>query len=155
MGIDSPVNIDSSMLENPEIISPSTGTDIPGLTMKISSIRTSSMGIDISLLSRITIAVFGDKSSKALIEFVVFPLEYDSNVLPIVINVGTIPAVSKEIFIIVMLSISEETPFPVCTNNMTDITSEYINATELPNATSVSIFGDKWIIALKPLVKNL
>ena len=47
-GIDSPVSIDSSTLEEPDITKPSTGIDSPDLTINMSSIFTSSTGTTIS-----------------------------------------------------------------------------------------------------------
>ena len=75
IGSDSPVSIDSSTLLEPDITSPSTGTLIPGLMMKVSPIDTSSTKTSFSSLLIRSRAVFGDKSIKALIELVVFPFE--------------------------------------------------------------------------------
>ena len=99
LGIDSPVNIDSSSELDPLMISPSTGTASPGRTTKISPTTTSLKSTLISTLSLITLAFLGAKLIKALIALVVFPFDILSNVLPTVINVGTIPLVSKNIFI--------------------------------------------------------
>ncbi len=57
-GIGSPVMVDSSMAEWPSVILPSTGIFVPGLTIMVSPIFTSLMGISISLLSRQIVAVF-------------------------------------------------------------------------------------------------
>ncbi len=70
-GIDSPVIIDSSIDVRPFSIIPSTGIFSPGLIFNISPTTTSSIGIMISLLSRITLASLACKFNKDDKEFVV------------------------------------------------------------------------------------
>ena len=74
-GMLSPVKALSSTLEIPSIISPSTGTDSPGLTINISPITISSKFTSNSSLFLMTHAVFGAKFNKLLIAFVVLPFE--------------------------------------------------------------------------------
>ena len=66
-GILSPVSIDSSIEVLPSITSPSTGIFSPGFTMTISPEITSSIGIVISLLSLIIVAVLGANPISAFI----------------------------------------------------------------------------------------
>ena len=63
----SPVNIDSSMADEPSTKMPSTGIFSPGRTITISPGTTSSVSISISLPSRITRAVFACKPTSFLI----------------------------------------------------------------------------------------
>ena len=65
-GIGSPVSMDSSTLEWPSMITPSTGIFSPGRTRRVSLSPTSAMGISISRPSRMTRAVLGCKPIRAL-----------------------------------------------------------------------------------------
>ena len=94
-GIDSPVKADSLIEVAPSIITPSTGTDSPGFTIKISPTTISSTGKTISLPDRSTIAVLGFICNKLFNALVVRPFDIDSNILPIIIKVGIIAADSK------------------------------------------------------------
>ena len=94
-GIDSPVIIDSSMLECPSIRIPSAGILFPGLIIMTSSKVSSEIFTSISLLSFRIVAVFGLRPINSLIEFLVFFLALLSNNLPRRIRVTITAAVSK------------------------------------------------------------
>ncbi len=94
-GILSPVNAAWSIEVDPSIITPSTGMFCPGLTTTISSTITSSTETSISFPSRITVAVFGARSSILEIASDVLPFDLASKYLPMVINAKIIPADSK------------------------------------------------------------
>ena len=94
-GILSPVSIDSSVDVIPSITSPSTGNFSPGFTTIISFTITSSIGITISVLFLITVAVFGAKPISLFIACDVFPFEIVSKYLPKVISVNIVAAESK------------------------------------------------------------
>ncbi len=81
-GMLSPVIIDSSTEECPEMTLPSTGIFCPGLTMMMSPTRTSSMGIFISFLLRMTSAVFAWSPMSFLMASLVFPFAIASKYLP-------------------------------------------------------------------------
>ena len=95
IGIGSPVNIDSSMLEWPSIITPSTAIRSPGRTRKVSSNPTSLIGTSISLPSRTTRAVFGCSPIKRFIASLVFPRAFISSAAPKLIKLIIITAASK------------------------------------------------------------
>ena len=94
-GILSPVSIDSSIVVVPSVTIPSTGILLPGFTSKISPIKTSLMGISISLPSFLTMAVLGASPINFFIAWEVLPFETDSNVLPSRIKVIIMPTDSK------------------------------------------------------------
>ena len=94
-GIGSPVNIDSSILECPSIIRPSTAIRSPGRTRKVSSRPTSLMGTSISFPSRNTRAVLGCKPIKRLIASLVLPRAFISKAEPKLIKPIIITAASK------------------------------------------------------------
>ena len=94
-GILSPVSIDSSIAVLPSITSPSTGSFLPGLTNTISPTTTSSTETIISLLSLITVAVFGTNPINFFIASEVLPLDTASKYLPKVISVNIVTAASK------------------------------------------------------------
>ena len=88
-------NMDSSVEVVPSITSPSTGNFSPGFTTIISFTTTSSIGITISVLFLITVAVFGAKPISLFIAWDVFPFETVSKYLPKVIRVKIVAAESK------------------------------------------------------------
>lgn len=94
-GIDSPVIIDSSTEESPEITMPSTGIFSPGLTINMSPIMTSSIGTLSSLPFRITAAVFGERPISFFIASEVFPRAAASSHSPNRTNVINSADVSK------------------------------------------------------------
>jgi len=94
-GILSPVSVDSSTALSPSKITPSTGIFSPGRTTKISPIATCSTGTTISLLSRISVAVFGANCISPFRALVVLPLERASSIFPTVIRARIIAADSK------------------------------------------------------------
>ena len=94
-GMLSPVMADSSRLDCPSSITPSTGTVSPGRTNTKSPFTSSSTGTITSLPSLKTFACFGAKSISFSIASLVFPLERLSKYFPTVINVRIIPADSK------------------------------------------------------------
>jgi len=94
-GMLSPVSIDSSIDELPNMIVPSTGIDCPGLTIIISPFNTSSTGISLSIPFLSTNAVFGDKSISFLMASEVLPFALASKYLPNVIKAKTTAADSK------------------------------------------------------------
>ncbi len=71
-GIGSPVIIDSSILEFPSIIFPSTGTFSPGFTLRISLIFTSESATFFSFSLMIKLAVSGERFISASMAFPVF-----------------------------------------------------------------------------------
>ena len=73
-GMLSPVSIASSTLLYPLIIFPSTGIFSPGLTMMISSIFTSSIGISLLSFPTFILAVLGANCMSFAIDSEVFPL---------------------------------------------------------------------------------
>ena len=93
-GILSPVIIDSSTLVLPSIIIPSTGIFSPGLIIIISPVTTSLIGITISFLFLITLAVFACSPISFLIASEVWLLAIASRYLPKIINVIIMAAVS-------------------------------------------------------------
>ena len=94
-GTDSPVRADSLMELSPEIITPSTGILSPGFTTKISSNFTPSILMIVSIPSRMTVAFLGANFIKLFNASVVLPLDFASNILPIVMNTSIIAADSK------------------------------------------------------------
>ena len=94
-GMLSPVMADSSRLDCPSSITPSTGTVSPGRTSTKSPFTSSSAGTVTSLPSLKTFACFGAKSISFSIASLVFPLERLSKYFPTVIKVRIIPADSK------------------------------------------------------------
>ena len=152
-GILSPVKEDSFIELWPSIIIPSTGIESPGLTINMSPITTSSTFIVISLPSLITFAVSGASSNKPLIAFVVFPFEYDSKVLPIVIRVKIIADDSKYRFINNSCA-SSKLPFAWEIAINTNSYKLHKNPIADPIATRVSMFGALWNMALNPLIKK-
>ena len=103
-GRDSPVSIDSSTEEFPSSMIPSAEKLSPGLTRSRSFSLISEASFLTSFPSSKTVASFGARLRRAWIAFVVFPLLYFSRYFPIAIRVGTIPAVSKERFIEVIIT---------------------------------------------------
>ena len=94
-GMLSPVMADSSRLDCPSSITPSTGTVSPGRTSTKSPFTSSSAETVTSLPSLKTFACFGAKSISFSIASLVFPLERLSKYFPTVIKVRIIPADSK------------------------------------------------------------
>ena len=95
-GIDSPVSMDSSMLDRPSSTSPSTGTFSPGRTRRRSPTCTSSNGTSASLPSASTRrAVFGDRPSKALMAAEVFERARSSSNWPSNVSETITAAASK------------------------------------------------------------
>ena len=94
-GTDSPVRADSSTAVSPSMISPSTGTDSPGFTRKMSPLATSSTGMRISFPSLSTRAGFGAIFMRLFRASVVRPLEMDSSSFPTVMRAGIMAADSK------------------------------------------------------------
>ena len=138
----------------PETIKPSTGIIFPGLTAQMSPLSTFSAGTTMFFSFFMISAVSGVRLIKALIALVVFPLLYDSNVLPIVIRVSIIAADSK--YNPCNNSWADVgSPFSVKIQILTNNTTLYMNDMPLPIATRVSIFGARWITPLKPEMKNL
>ena len=86
-GMLSPVNIDSSTVLCPSVITPSTGIRSPGLTKMTSPTATCAISTNFSLPSFNTTAFFGAKANNSLIASEVLPLLMASKVLPSVINV--------------------------------------------------------------------
>ncbi|MPM24288.1 hypothetical protein SDC9_70769 [bioreactor metagenome] len=91
----SPVSIDSSIVELPSTITPSTGTFSPGLTRRTSPTTTSSIGISNSCSSRTTRAVFACNPISDLMAAEVWPLALASNSLPRIIRVISTAELSK------------------------------------------------------------
>jgi len=92
----SPVSIDSSTAELPSTITPSTGTFSPGRTWIVSPTKTSSTGMSISTLSRITRAVFACKPISFLMASLVRPLARISRAWPNTTNAITTATTSKK-----------------------------------------------------------
>ena len=94
-GMLSPVRADSFTALIPSRTTPSTGTLSPGLTRKISPLRTVSTGTSVSAPSLSTTAVLGESLMRPLSASVVLPLERASSILPTVIRVSIMAADSK------------------------------------------------------------
>ena len=94
-GTDSPVRAASSTALSPSRTIPSTGTDAPGFTAKISPAFTSLMETSVSTPSRMTVAVFGASRIRLRSASVVLPLDRDSSSFPTVISAGIMAADSK------------------------------------------------------------
>ena len=94
-GILSPVNADSSTDEFPLSTVPSTGTRCPGRTTTSSPTKTCSNGISISVLSRMTVAVFGARSINLVMASDVRFFDFASRYLPSVISVRIVEPDSK------------------------------------------------------------
>ena len=94
-GIDSPVIADSSTLDSPLVITPSTAINSPGRTTSSSPTITSAASISISEPSRMTTAFFGESFSSFSTAAEVLPFARASRYLPTVISVTIIPADSK------------------------------------------------------------
>ena len=94
-GMDSPVSADSSTAVSPSMISPSTGIDSPGFTMKISPMATCSTGTVSGFPFRSTTAVFGAIFMRLFRASVVRPFEMDSSSFPTVMRAGIMAADSK------------------------------------------------------------
>ncbi len=90
----SPVTIDSSNVERPSIISPSTGTFSPGRTITISPSCTCSIGISSSLPSRNTRAVFAWRPMSLRMASPVPPLAIASRRRPSIMRVMMTPTAS-------------------------------------------------------------
>ena len=75
MGMLSPVKALTFNALEPSITTPSTGTDIPGRSKKISPMESSATGFVTSFSPSKTIAVLGAKSISPFRALVVFPLE--------------------------------------------------------------------------------
>ena len=136
----SPVIADSSIAPLPSTITPSSGTDCPAFTATISPICTSSTPTVTSFPSRITTAVFGDKSISFSIACDVFPFALDSRNFPRVMSASIIAADSKYKFIIYECANSLSpcpSPYPMQYIAMIP----YANAAPEPIAISESIFG--------------
>ena len=88
-GSDSPVTIDSSMLDSPSTITPSTGTFSPGRTRRMSLTMTSSTGISRSTPSRMTRAVLACSPTSFLIASEERPLAFTSSARPSVTSATT------------------------------------------------------------------
>ena len=96
-GILSPVSDDSSKLPCPETISPSTGTELPGFSIKVSFTLMLSTDTVFSLFPSRMIAVLGLRFINDFKAFVVLPFALDSSILPTVMRVRIIAADSKYI----------------------------------------------------------
>ncbi len=94
-GMDSPVNMDSSMAEPPSVILPSTGIFSPGRTTTRSPTNTLLNGISASLPSRIIRAVCGVSPMSLRMAWEVRPLARFSRKRPRRINTMMAPEVSK------------------------------------------------------------
>ena len=94
-GMLSPVIVDWSTYPVPEMIFPSTGIFWPGLMTTISPCITSDADTSISFPSRMTVALFGARSTNLLKASVVFDLDLDSKYFPTLTNVTIIAADSK------------------------------------------------------------
>ena len=81
-GRGSPVSMDSSTGEEPEVTTPSTGTFSPGRTRTASPATTSAMGTSTSTPPRSTRAVRGCRPMRALMAAPVWPLARASSSLP-------------------------------------------------------------------------
>ena len=81
-GIDSPVTMDSSMLEDPSVIFPSTGTFSPGRTRIVSPVLTCSMGMSTSCPFRMTRAVLAARCRSFFIASLVWALALASRYRP-------------------------------------------------------------------------
>ena len=93
--MDSPVTADSSRDDAPSITLPSTATDSPGLTSKISPTLTSSIFFTTSLPSSITVAIFGARSINFARDDLVLFLDFSSKYFPTVIRVKIMADDSK------------------------------------------------------------
>ena len=91
----SPVSAEVSTEELPSRTVPSTGIFPPGRTITTSPAATSAIGSVCSSPFRMTVAVFGARSSRRVTASVVFPFERDSKYLPTVTSVRIVPADSK------------------------------------------------------------
>ena len=91
----SPLIIDSSMDEEPLMITPSTGIFSPGLTVMTSPCTTSTTGISISTLSRSTLAVLGFNPINSRIALEAFVFAFASSNRPIKTSVIIITDESK------------------------------------------------------------
>ncbi len=94
-GSGSPVSMDSSTGEAPDVTTPSTGTFSPGRTSTASPTRTSAMGTSVSTPSRSTRAVRGCRPMRALMAAPVWPLARASSSRPKRISVMMKAAESK------------------------------------------------------------
>ena len=94
-GILSPVIIDSSIADEPLVISPSTGTFSPGRTKIVSPLTTCSIGISSVWPSRMTRAVFAWSPMSFLIASDVLFFALASSHLPRITKVIRNAAVSK------------------------------------------------------------
>ena len=94
-GMLSPVIADSSKEDFPSNTIPSTATDSPGFTRKISPFSTSVASMTCSTPSLTTVTVFGARFKSFVIASLVFPLDFVSRYFPMVISVRIVPADSK------------------------------------------------------------
>ena len=94
-GMASPVIIDSSTVEVPDMTMPSTGSCSPGRMAMMSPTRTSSMAMLVSLPSRTTRAVFGCRPANARMASPVPLRARASSSWPTSISVTTTPTASK------------------------------------------------------------
>ena len=94
-GIDSPVTADSSRVDDPSIIFPSTATDSPGFTIKTSPTFTSSIFFTISSPSSTTVAILGARSISFERDDLVLFFDFSSKYFPTVIKVNIIAEDSK------------------------------------------------------------
>ena len=133
-GIDSPVTMDSSMLEDPSVIFPSTGIFSPGLTRMMLPTLTFSIGISISSPPRMTRAVLACRCRSFLIASLVCAFALASMYRPRRIRAMMTAAVSKYI----VVSIPNFPNIPNIPN------TEYPKAALVPMAISVSILAARF-----------
>ena len=81
-GIGSPEIIDSSIVDSPSFMLPSTGIFSPGLTRNKSPFRIESIATSCSLPSMIFVALFGASFNSSLIALLVFPCALASKSWP-------------------------------------------------------------------------
>ena len=146
----SPVKADSSMAADPSMMRPSAAKLSPARTIKISPAISSKAGMTVSAPSRSTETVFGE-SAKSDCNAVVFPVARASSSFPTVMSVTIIAADSK-------YNPRSRSAIPPALGSSAVIAnnSAMLHAKDAPEprATSVSMFGARFIMLLNPLIKN-
>ena len=142
-GMDSPVIMDSSTVDLPEVTMPSTGSFSPGRMAMMSPTRTSSTLMSYSLPSRITRAVFERSPASARMASPVPARALASSSWPTSMSVTTTPTASKY----------GSRALAGRIDGMKVATQEYANAATMPRLTSAFISGERWMMAANPLRK--
>ena len=95
IGMDSPVNSDSSTELSPSMTSPSVAIRSPGLVMKVSDTSTSARGTSVSIPLRSTVARSRRSDNNSRIAELEVRFARDSNQRPASTNTGSAAATSK------------------------------------------------------------